>query len=34
MIDRLLKERGVPLNYTLTDLEADQATLEKILPHS
>ncbi len=32
--ESLLKERGVPLNYTLTDLEADQATLAKILPHS
>ena len=29
-----LKERGVPLNYSASDLEADAATLEKILPRS
>jgi len=29
--EALLKERGVPLNYTLADLEADRATLDKIL---
>jgi hypothetical protein len=28
------KERGVPLNYSAADLEADEATLEKILPRS
>ena len=33
-VESFLKERSVPLNYALTDLEADQATLEKILPHS
>jgi predicted HTH domain antitoxin len=27
-----LKERNVPLNYSLADLEADRATLDKILP--
>jgi predicted HTH domain antitoxin len=32
--EAFLQARGVPLNYALTDLEADQATLEKILPHS
>ena len=29
--ETFLKERGVPLNYSATDLEADAATLEKIL---
>ncbi len=29
--ESFLKERGVPLNYTLADLDADRATLEKIL---
>jgi len=29
--ETFLKEHGVPLNYTLADLEADRATLEKIL---
>jgi hypothetical protein len=32
--EAFLQPRGLPLNYALTDLEADQATLEKILPHS
>jgi predicted HTH domain antitoxin len=29
--ETFLKERGVPLNYSTTDLEADAATLKKIL---
>ncbi len=29
--ESFLKEQRVPLNYTLADLEADRATLEKIL---
>ena len=29
-----LKERGVPLNYSASDLEADNATLDKILARS
>jgi len=29
--EAFLKERGVPLNYTAADLEADNATLVKIL---
>jgi predicted HTH domain antitoxin len=29
--ETFLKERGVPLNCSATDLEADAATLEKIL---
>ena len=29
--EAFLKERGVPLNYSAADLEADAATLEKIL---
>ena len=29
--ETFLKEREVPLNYSATDLEADTATLEKIL---
>ena len=29
-----LKLRGVPLNYSVADLEADNATLAKILPQS
>ena len=32
--EALLKERGVPLNYTAADLEADNATLAKILARS
>jgi predicted HTH domain antitoxin len=29
-----LQGRGVPLNYSVADLEADAVTLEKILPRS
>jgi len=29
-----LKERGVPLNYSAADLEADNATVERILPQT
>ena len=29
-----LKQRGVPLNYSAADMEADHATLAKILAHS
>ena len=32
--EALLEERGVPLNYVLTDLDADAATLKKISPSS
>ena len=32
--ETFLNERGVPLNYSAADLEADAATLEKILPRS
>ena len=32
--ESFLKERGVPLNYLASDLEADAATLEKIWPRS
>jgi predicted HTH domain antitoxin len=32
--EAFLKERGVPLNYSLADLEADEATLEKMMPRS
>ena len=32
--EAFLKERGVPLNYSAADLEADSATLDKILSHS
>lgn len=32
--ETFLKERGVPLNYSAADLEADAATIEKILPRS
>ena len=32
--ETFLKERGVPLNYSAADLDADAATLEKILPRS
>jgi len=32
--ESFLKERGVPLNYSASALEADAATLEKILPRS
>lgn len=29
--EAFLQERGVPLNYSTTDLTADEATLDKIL---
>ena len=29
--ESFLRERGVPLNYSAADLEADNATLDKIL---
>jgi predicted HTH domain antitoxin len=32
--EAFLKERGVPLNYCAADLEADKATLDKILARS
>ena len=32
--EAFLKERGVPLNYSAVDLEADNATLGKILARS
>ena len=32
--ERFLIERKVPLNYTLSDLEADRATLNEILGRS
>ena len=32
--EAFLKERGVPLNYSAADLDADKATLERILAHS
>jgi predicted HTH domain antitoxin len=32
--ENFLKERGVPLNYSAADLEADNATLARILAHS
>ena len=32
--EAFLKERGVPLNYSAADLEADHATLDKILAGS
>ena len=32
--ESFLKERGVPLNYSAADLEADTATLAKVLAHS
>ncbi len=32
--EAFLKGRGVPLNYSAADLEADKATLEKILAPS
>ena len=32
--ENFLKQRGVPLNYSPADLEADQATLDKILAGS
>jgi predicted HTH domain antitoxin len=30
--EHFLRERGVPLNYSVTDLEADAAALHDILP--
>jgi predicted HTH domain antitoxin len=30
--ERFLTERNVPLNYSLSDLQADRATLNEILP--
>jgi len=32
--EAFLKERGVPVNYCAADLEADNATVEKILPQN
>ena len=32
--ETFLKEHGVPLNYSAADLEADNATLARILAHS
>jgi predicted HTH domain antitoxin len=32
--EAFLTERGVPVNYSAADLEADKATLDKILPRS
>jgi predicted HTH domain antitoxin len=32
--EAFLQERGVPLNYSATDLEADNVTLDNILVHS
>jgi predicted HTH domain antitoxin len=32
--EAFLQGRGVPLNYSVADLEADAVTLEKILPRS
>jgi len=32
--ETFLKERGVPLNYSVEDLDADSAALDKILPGS
>ncbi|MCI0538274.1 MAG: UPF0175 family protein [Verrucomicrobiales bacterium] len=32
--DELLRARGVPLNYSLADLEADRATLNDMLRQS
>jgi predicted HTH domain antitoxin len=32
--ESFLKERGVPMNYTSADLEADNAALARILAHS
>ena len=32
--EAFLKERGVPLNYSAPDLEAGNATLDKILARS
>jgi len=32
--EAFLKERGVPLNYSAADSEADNVTMDKILTHS
>ena len=32
--EAFLKERGVPVNYSAADLDADNATLDKILSRS
>jgi len=32
--ETFLSARGVPMNYSATDLAADNATLDKILPRS
>ena len=32
--EAFLTERGVPVNYSAADLEADKAILDKILPRS
>jgi len=32
--ESFLRDRGVPLNYSASDLEADNATLAKIFTHS
>ena len=32
--EAFLSERGVPLNYSAADLEADKVTLEKVLTRS
>ena len=32
-MDAFLNQRGVPLNYSVADLEADRATLTKLFPH-
>ena len=32
--ESFLKERGVPLNYSVADLESDEATLKNLLPRS
>jgi predicted HTH domain antitoxin len=32
--ETFLKERGVPVNYAAADLDADNATLDKILARS
>ena len=33
-MEAFLQKRGVPLNYSAADLEADNVTLGKILVHS
>jgi predicted HTH domain antitoxin len=32
--EAFLRERGVPINYSVADLEADAGTFDKILPSS